>query len=66
MDAMVCIRMGGTIVPWLNIFVGRKDGRCETAGCFLYYSYVRRVKAMSFESAGGGREPRAGENRLTR
>ena len=32
---------------------------------FLYYSYVCRVKTMSFESAGGGREPRASENQLT-
>ena len=36
------------------------------AGCFLYYSYVCRVKTMSFENAGGGQEPRVGENQLTR
>ena len=38
--------------------VGRRD-------VFLYYSYVYRVKMMSCESAGGGQEPRAGEDLLT-
>ena len=32
----------------------------------LYYSYVCRVKTMSFDSASGRREPRAGKNLLTR
>ena len=35
-------------------------------GMFLYYSYVCRVKMMSFENVGGGQELRAGENLLTR
>ena len=66
MDAMVCICMGGRLCHGLDDFVGRQDGRCGAAGCFLYYSYVCRVKTMSFENAGGGREPRAGKNLLTR
>ena len=28
------------------------DGWCGAAGCFLYYSYIYKVKTMSFERAG--------------
>ena len=38
------------------------DGRCGVAGYLLYYSYVYKVKTVIFESAGGGKELRAGEN----
>ena len=50
----------------LDVFVGRSDGRCGATGCFLYYSYVCKVKTMNFGSVGSGREPRAGKDLLTR
>ena len=38
------------------------DGQCGVAGYFCTISYVCRVKTMSFESTGGGGEPRADKN----
>ena len=50
----------------LGIYGGRTPEDSQSRPITVQKDYVCIVKTMNFESAGGGRELRAGKNRLTR